>query len=186
MIETKEGEHPVSLLGKSGVTAADQTRQHVALVFLAREDQVLARGQLWKHLEQLKRAAYPEPIEVARAHAGYRSPVEMHITAIRSQLAEDAIEQRRLAAAVGTDNAENFAFANLERYIVKGNDPAEALLEVAHREHGSHRAASLCIAASGPVPTIGAVALERGLNNRSARPSSPVGQNAIKKMTSRA
>src|SRR5262249_50653016 len=152
---------------------------------LAGEDQVLTRGQLRKHLQQLKRAAHAEPTEVARTHAGHRTVVEMNVTGTRLQLTEDAVEQCGFAAAVRTDNAENFAFTDLKRSAAEGEDPAEALLEVVHREHRPHRAASVCIAASGP-GAVSVAVFDRGLSKRSARPSSPVGQNAIRIITSRA
>ena len=53
----------------------------------------------------------PEEL-VAAAHAGCftDTAVELHLAAARLELPEDAVEQRRLAAAVRTDDAENLAF----------------------------------------------------------------------------
>ena len=67
----------------------------------------------------------------------------------RLQLAEDAVEQRRLAAAVRADDAEDLAFVDVERHAVDGDDAAEALLQVAHLEHGAHRAPLRPCAARG-------------------------------------
>ena len=46
-----------------------------------------------KDLQQLKRAAHAQPVEIARPHAGHRAAVEMHIARARPQLSEDAVEQ---------------------------------------------------------------------------------------------
>src|SRR6266852_2688663 len=143
MAKPEKIEHPVGRRGKPGVAPADQAREHGALVLLAGQDQVLAHGQLRKDLKQLKRAAHAEPIEIARTHAGHGTAVEMHVAGARPQLSEDAIEQRRLAAAVGTDDAENFTFGDVEGYAVDGDDAAEALPEIAHFENATHRTPSL-------------------------------------------
>src|SRR5262245_32370424 len=107
----------------------------------------------------------------------------MHIARARPQLPENAVEQRRLAAAVGTDDAEYLASVDVERHPVDRDDAAEALLEVAHREHRSHRAPSPGTAASGRVTGASAAPLPAGLVRRSARPSRPEGHSAISTIT---
>src|SRR5262249_43188440 len=140
--------------------------------------QIVAHAQLREDLKKLKGPADAQPIEVAGTQPRHRTAVEMHIACTRPQLSEDAVEQRRLAAAVGTDDAENLAFVYLERHPVDRDDAAEALLEVAHWEHRTHHAPSLCTAASGRVTGASAAPLPAGIIKRSARPSRPEGHNA--------
>src|SRR6476646_8199946 len=188
MIEPEKLQHPVRRFGKSGIGRAHQAREHGALVLLARQDQVLARGQLREDLRQLKRAADAKPVEIAGAQAGHRTAIDTHIARARPQLSEDAIEQCRFATAVGADDAGNFAFRDVERHPVHGHYAAEALLQVAHREHRAHRAPSLCTAASGPATDVSAVdlapGLPAGLTRRAARPSRPEGHTTISTTTS--
>ena len=165
MAEPEKIEHPVGRRGQPGVAPADQAREHGALVLLARQDQVLAHGQLRKDLQQLEGAAHAEPVEIARPHAGDRAAVEMHVAGARPQLPEDAVEQGRLAAAVGADDAENLALVDLERHAVDGDDAAEALSEIVHGEDGAHRAPSRCVAASaGPAPSRPGGRLEQAID----------------------
>ena len=104
--------------------------------------------------------------------------IETHSAPARLQLAQDAVEQGRLAAAVGSDDAENLAFADVEGHPVDRDNAAEGLLQVAHLEDGSaHRAISRA-AAGG--------ALVAGDRKRSARPSRPEGENTISSITSNA
>ena len=60
---------------------------------------------------------------------------ELHATAVRSVLAEDAVEQGGLAAAVGADDAEDLAVPDLERHVVDGLDAAERLVDVGDAHH---------------------------------------------------
>ena len=152
-------------------------------MLLARQDQVLAHRQLREHLQQLKGPAHTQPIEVARAHAGHGAAVQMHIAAAWLQLAEDAVEQGRFAAAVGADDAEDLALADIEGYAGDGDDAAEALLQVAHLEDGVHRTVSVDKAPVAACSRPTAAALVAGVNRRSARPSKPAGQNTISTMT---
>ena len=78
------------------------------------------------------------------------------------ELAEDAVEQRRLARAVRPDQAEDLAFAHVEGNAVHGADAAECFVQSIDFENGGHRTSFLA---------------------RSASPSSPDGQNAISTIT---
>ena len=95
---------------------------------------------------------------------------------------EDAVEQGRLAAAVGADDAENLALVDLERHAVDGDDAAEALSEIVDGEDGAHRARLIAADGRGDRRR----ALAAGLNRRSTRPSRPAGQNTIRTITSTA
>src|SRR5690349_21818830 len=141
-------------------------------MLLAGEDQVLAHRELGENLQELEGAAHPEPVEVARPHAGDGAAVDVYVAGSRRELAENAVEQGRLAAAVRADDAEDLAGAHLERDARHRGDAAEMLLQAAHVEDAAHRSL--------------ATALDRGLNRRSARPSRPAGQMTISTTTSTA
>src|SRR3954464_1336261 len=109
-------------------------------MLLRGKDQVLAHGEFRKDLQQLKRAADAELVEIAWPHAGHRATIEMHLAAGRPKLAEDAIEQRGLAAAVRPDDAEDLALVHLERDAVDRMNAAETLRDIADVEHRTHAA----------------------------------------------
>src|SRR5205814_4055151 len=84
--------------------------------------------------------------------AGYGAAVEPHLARTRRKLAEDAVEQRRLAAAVRSDDAEDLALVDIERNAFDRMDAAELLGEIAHFEHRHHATfASVTGAAGGSV-----------------------------------
>src|SRR5215475_4687529 len=131
MAEPEETEHLLGARREAGVARTEQARQHGAFMLLAGEDQVLTHAQLRKDLQQLERPAHAEPVEIARPHAGDRAAVEPHVAGGGPQLAEDAVEQGRLAAAIRADDAEDLALAQGERYARHRNDAAETFLQIA-------------------------------------------------------
>ena len=135
MAELEEFDHPVGGAAEARVARTDETREHRALVLLPGKNEIFAHREPRKDLQQLEGAADAEPVEVARAHAGDGPSVEPHLALARRQLAEDAVEQGRLAAAVGADDAEDLALAHLEGNAVDRSDAAEALLDVGDFEH---------------------------------------------------
>ena len=108
--------------------------------------------------------------------------VDADLAVGRQQLAEHAIEQRRFARAVRPDDAEDFAVAHLERHVIDRGDAAEALAQIGDFENRRHRDVTSGVQRRGAAGACGFV----GLNSFSARPSIPVGQNAIIAMTSTA
>src|SRR5262249_10479194 len=97
-------------------------------------------------------------------------------------------EQGRLAAAVGTDDAEDLALVHVERHAVDRDDTAEALLQIAHGEDGAHRAPS-----RPPASSAGTVSAARGrplpaagFSSPATRPSRPEGETTISNITSTA
>jgi hypothetical protein len=50
--------------------------------------------------------------------------------------ARQALEECRLAGAIGTDQAKDFARAYVERHIIEGQKMTVALLDMAHLEYG--------------------------------------------------
>ena len=132
-------------------------------MLLAGKHQVLAHRKLRKDLQQLERAADAEAVQVRGPHAGDRPAVEAHLAGGRRELAENAVEQRRLAGTVGPDEAEDFAFVHGEGHPVYGADAAEGLPQVADFEDRGHE-----------------------LPKCSASPSSPDGNNASRIITNTA
>src|SRR5216117_4564144 len=70
----------------------------------------------------------PEPVDPLAA--------EHHAPLVPALHARDAVEERRLARAVGTDQAVDPAGLEPERNAVHGGDAAEALPETVDVEHG--------------------------------------------------
>src|SRR4029077_11353085 len=143
------------------------------LMFLARENKVVAHRELRENLQQLECPAHAQPIEVARGPACRQLVIDTHLARARLQLAEHAIEQRGFSRSVRSDNAEDFSGTDFKRNAVNGNDAAEGLAQVGDFKHRGHVAA----------PSVNASAALRGGRNippaRSISPSTPAGQNAI-------
>src|SRR6266568_3757508 len=99
MAELEEVDHLIGGLAQARVGRTEQPRQHVALVLLAGEDQVFPYRQFREHLKQLERAADAEPVQIRWPEPGDDLAVDLYLAAVRRQLAEDAVEQGRLAAA---------------------------------------------------------------------------------------
>src|ERR1051325_1941827 len=158
--EAKEFDHPVGCFAEASVAPSNEAPPHRLLVFLPGEDQVLAHRQLREHLQQLEGAADPEAVELAGPHAGDAAAVDAHLPRRRRELAEDAVEQRRLSRAVRPDQAEDLALAHVEGDAVDRAYAAERLGKIAYFQDGIHL-----------------------LRTRWASPSRPDGQNAIRTIT---
>src|ERR1700694_4927401 len=96
-------------------------------MFLPGEDQIVAHRKLREYLKQLERPADAEPIDIAGPHAGGHFAVDTHLAIAGRQLPQNAIEELGLPGPVGPDDAENFAFAYLERNVIDRGDPAKRL-----------------------------------------------------------
>ena len=114
MRQAEKLDHLRGGLAKAGIGAPEQARRHRTLMLLSREDEVVAHGKLRKNLQQLKCPADAETIEVTGPRTRRDLAVDAHFAGARLQLPEHAIEQRRFARAVRSDNAENLAGADLE------------------------------------------------------------------------
>ncbi len=68
--------------------------------------------------------------------------VDLHLAAVWRELAENAIEQRGLAAAVRADQPENLALLHVEADAVDRGDAAETFADIADFEHRGHGAVS--------------------------------------------
>src|SRR2546429_2379757 len=99
------------------------------------DEEVLQRGELGEDADQLEGPPDPllrdlpglEPVDAPAA--------KDHPTLVAALHARDAVEERRLARAVGADQAVDPARLEPERDAVHGGDAAEALLEALDLEH---------------------------------------------------
>jgi hypothetical protein len=174
MIELEKANHPIGGFGQSRIRGAEQAGHHIALVFLPGEDQIFAHRQFWKNLKQLECAADAEAVQRGRAQSGDDLAVDLYLTAARRQLAENAVEESRLAATVRSDQPENFALVNLEAYAIDGRDAAKMFADVVDFEDRGHGAVS------GPdfalARSADAVLVRRSARKRSRMPRMPVGE----------
>src|SRR5437868_15349061 len=111
-------------------------------MLLAGEDQIFPHRQFREHLKQLERAANAEPVQIRRPEAGDDLAVDLDLAAVRPELAEDAVEQGRLAATVRADQAEDFALLDVEADAIDRSDAAEILFDIADFENRGHGAIS--------------------------------------------
>src|SRR5215216_2283176 len=111
-------------------------------MLLAGEDQIFPHRQFRKYLEQLERAADAETVQLGGSQTGHVFAVDLHFAAARGELAEDAVEQCGLAAAVGADQTENFSFPDIKAHAIDGGDTAKTLADVADFENRGHGAVS--------------------------------------------
>src|SRR6266704_5702108 len=111
-------------------------------MLLPGEDQILPHRQFWKHLQKLERAADAETIQFGRPQSSDDLAVDLDLAIGRRELAENAVEQRGLAAAVRADQPEDFALLHVEADAVDGFDAAKALFDVGDFENRGHGAVS--------------------------------------------
>ena len=81
-------------------------------------------------------AAEAQPGDPVGRRPGHVVASEEHATAIGSQEAGHAVEERCLARAVGPDEAHQLAGLDGEVHAVHGRHPEEALHQPAHLEEG--------------------------------------------------
>ena len=100
MREAEELDQFVGFRTQPGIRRTQQAAEHAALMFLAGDDDVVEHRHLRKDRKLLERAADTELVQVARAPARNRPPLHLDPAGGGRKLAEDAVEQRRLAGAV--------------------------------------------------------------------------------------
>jgi hypothetical protein len=127
MLETEESNQAVRIRRQVDTSFAEQTRHHRSFVFLTRQDKIVPHRELGKDLKQLESSAYTPARHLRWPHSGDFLAIERHSPLGWPKLAENAIEQCRLAAAARPDDAEKLAFARIEANIVDGRNAAEAL-----------------------------------------------------------
>ena len=93
---------------------------------LERDLDRLAHGELGEERRRLERAAEPVPGPLgASTCSATSSPCSSIRPAARDE-PTDRVHQRRLAGAVGADEPDDLAGADLERHVVDGADATEA------------------------------------------------------------
>src|SRR6185437_5840916 len=97
---------------------------------------VLEHGHAGEGLRNLERARQPLAAAPLRRQRGDVLAVEQHAAAVRPHRAGGDAEQRGLAGAVRTDDAERLAFAEREIDAVGDDDGAEAFGDFLEREEG--------------------------------------------------
>ena len=98
---------------------------------------VLEHRHLGEGLELLEGARHAEPADLVGPESGDGMAVQQHLARVRRLKAREQIEERGLARAVGTDDADQLARAHLEGDVVVGHEPAEALRHPAHVQQDS-------------------------------------------------
>jgi hypothetical protein len=115
----------------------------VADVEVAAQQQVVEHGEVLEQLDVLEGPGHagagdavglePDQVAAGEADGALLGPVQ----------AREAVEQRGLAGAVGTDDGEQLVGPDLERHRPQGADAGEAevqLVDLEHRAgHDSHR-----------------------------------------------
>ena len=106
---------------------ADQVRNQSpgAAVRAVGHDDVLAHRHAGKQLEPLESPADAEPGPTMHRQVRQGFAVEGHLAACRRQQTDDAVEERGLARAVRTDEADKLAAPHVQRHVVERADPAE-------------------------------------------------------------
>ena len=101
--------------------------------------------QIRKRTSDLKSPADPGHAQAARHPAGHINTGKSHNAGIRFDRPGNDVEQRGLAGAVGTDDAEDTALLDIKRHIVQRFESAKAFtdpLDLQKIAHQSRRAQS--------------------------------------------
>src|SRR5262249_45202268 len=104
------------------------------LVLLEKRQEVLEGAQPREHAHELEGAAHAEPRHAMGGHARHLAAVEGDAALVWREIARDAVEQRRLAGAVGADQAHQLSRLHLEIDTVDGGDAEEPLGQAPHLE----------------------------------------------------
>src|SRR3954451_8744193 len=112
-----------------------ETRQAV----LGRADHdVLENGQMREKAEALERARDAEARELARLDAAQRLVAPLQPSLVGAGEPADDVEQRRLAGAIWSDDADDLVLGDGRRDIRQRREPAEADGDPLHLEQRSH------------------------------------------------
>ena len=128
-----------ALAQRALVAVGPRARQHRAddagaAEALGSHHHVLADGQAGEEADALQRPGDPQRGQPVGADPVKRLPAPAHRARRRLDEAADDVEQRRLAGAVGADDAEHLALRDLERDAVQRGDAAKRHRDLAHRE----------------------------------------------------
>ena len=92
----------------------------------ARDRDRLLHRQAGEEAGVLEGPAQPGAGPAVRAEGGDVGVTQEDLAAVRGEVARQQIEERRLAGAVGADDADDLAAGHLDRHVVDGPDATEA------------------------------------------------------------
>ena len=133
VLQTREGESLVGDLLR-GVATAGAPAAHL----LRSDQQVLAHRHAGEHLEPLERPAQSELGPLVDGEGTEVVPVQVDGAARGSQDSGQAVEHRRLAGAVGTDQGSDLRGLDPEVDAVDGGEPTETLGHARDLENTTH------------------------------------------------
>ena len=131
------GGRPVPLF-VGGPAAADHVGEQPASAGASAlgDQQVVAHGEAAEKLDSLERASDPEPGAPVDGHAGEVMTLERHPARVGTQQAEQAVEERRLARAVGSHEAHGLGLTDVDAHVVQGQHAPESLGYTGRLEEG--------------------------------------------------
>ena len=100
------------------------------------DDDVVEQGQARESSHDLEGAPDSRPADCERRLADELAAVELDAAGTGDDEAVERVEERRLAGAVGSDDAEDLALADLERNLLQRAEPSETHRHVVHGEQG--------------------------------------------------
>src|SRR5262249_37060617 len=106
-----------------------------------RNAQVVGEREAGERARELEAARHAEPRALVRRHAVDVDAVEGDDAGLVVQRAAQAVDERALARAVGTDQPESLARLDRQAHGGEREEPAEALAQVVdekERRHGGH------------------------------------------------
>ncbi len=122
------------LLTRDLGAAGDQPAELLAPLVLGVEQEVLEHRQPRQRSRDLEGPRHAEPGDRVGGAAREAVRAEADVTGIGRQEAAHHVEERRLARAVGPDEAGDAAAGDLQAHAVQRREAAEALLHVADRQ----------------------------------------------------
>jgi hypothetical protein len=152
--------------------AAQDTRTHE---HMAPEHEVIEHAQAAEQRDVLERARHAQRCDRARALAGDIAAFQRDASAVRPVETGYHVEQRRLAGAVGTNDGENAALWNVDRYAIDCDNAAEPLGRTLDRHLHSRRCDAIGTLGNihAHCPCAWAVRRRRPMSSRSARMDEP-------------
>src|SRR4051812_26394956 len=105
------------------------------MMLLSSQDDIVEHAHLREHRELLEGAPDTELVQLRWPDAGNFAAIHVNLTRVQFKLAEDAIEERRLARAVRSDEPKDFALLHVEGHSSNSPNPAEALFDIANGEN---------------------------------------------------
>jgi hypothetical protein len=101
------------------------------------DDHVFERGQIFEEPDVLKRARDAQRSNPMRRQTSEFVRLKPCVPGLHRHVTRDEVDQRRLAGAVGPDEAVDGSLLHLQRHPVDGVNPAEVPLDVIQaKEHG--------------------------------------------------